>query len=1557
MAVPPSYGRVPIRNKPSYAYLPVSGHATAPGRAPLAGVHGASHPSTIEHVAGHVQAPAVHVTPPSYRAPGVIAPTYHGPVGHPSPAPAHVPPGALNIRAPIQQFHPEGKWRAEAGHLVQRALEANQRIPGNRIATPHIPIISGASPQTIQAALSESARIQNQHFRGQVPTRAAELAFHSALMGDPRNAQFVQATAHYLREANRLGGLRSSFQARVKGPTGEEGPGANVIDAAVKASQPLAAAHVQLAREGQRSYEREQAALERERTREEQRAERAPTPGRVSPKIGIVTPPSPISGLPGLAATGTAVRTLGLGALAAGATVPAGANKGPLGSTASELTQIAEWPYVAGFSLGKAGVEAATQGSLAPLGHLASSFGKAVSQGAVGQAVQGNWQGAAKAASEHRVMTALELAGLTSAAGRAAGAFARSPLLGPKPTVGPSIRSRIAPSIAYERDVGAAQAPAGRFQQRYSGDITRQLAQMALHRRAEKITQPETGRPLTVSERGGIQMPVLAPRRGREGRPGQEATLQQKLAHHIGAGAQAMEFQARERVNKRLTAIERRHARVPIPEVRGKDARALVHLVVSGTIKSPASFMADLRKEYEKTRGALGEHERAVAAGRESAYGTKEDLATAQENAAMLKRALSNPNVEAQRQLIVEQGRRIAEYLNEADRERVALGLQPFGEAERAKLTEYAIAHMDARWYTKAEHQAAEEAVLARGGSQAEADAVGGRSPEALAAYHLHAEQGAHSAQELKDARAELRASREAKAVGPLKSDQTKAAERELLKAEHGRQRILGRQASRRAREGGAASSAERKVLAGATTRVSEAKTALREAKATDQREQKPALEARVSSAKQRLRAAEAEHRLVRADREAHPLPPREENLRGPEGHQLTNAEIRAHARANGVEPDALAYAPHLIRTGSKRAFHKRFRPGSRPTTARFQRTGALQARGARAIGQDVLHQEAANKATAINLARAHDRIVREYGRRKPDGQMWNPKEANEAVDLLRKEGRGEWTPIRAYSTRNPVGVLAKISEAQQPQAALESAHQGIFRESRIDPGDTSTAGRNVVLVPSHLLEELEKLASPSNEGERFFQMLVGPFRRAVLPQPRWLAGNFIEPYFVRLPLSGAGINLPGLGMDVIAAKRVLASLKRSGDPRAKEAFRMIEAQQTRPGLFVGKQRAASTYRRAEDFTGRTASVVRAVERVGSIPAIHQVAWLVVKLTNGFFNINRAIETSAQYQAFGKSARRDIQDFTGSWFQSLRLGQRAVDEVARGLTDTPTQHRFMTEQHELLGKYDGWSPKMKWLVRTYAPFLPWTLAALRFVYWTLPAHHTVAFTGLMKLAQGVIKEWEAEHEEVKQANITGTLRDALKTEPGHYIDIARYTPYGATIPAARYGDLANLFSQFVPQASGATEAFSGRDPFGRTGQVPKTEATPKGEPTGAQKVRGGLAQFLESLVPGASTAKRLLEGGGTPYFTSDLASEIQRRIEGKGPLIKPGSVHGEAAWERTFNPFRATVLKASGGKAGAATTPAQELREARQALRESRGAVGATQAELREAREVLRKQR
>jgi hypothetical protein len=143
---------------------------------------------------------------------------------------------------------------------------------------------------------------------------------------------------------------------------------------------------------------------------------------------------------------------------------------------------------------------------------------------------------------------------------------------------------------------------------------------------------------------------------------------------------------------------------------------------------------------------------------------------------------------------------------------------------------------------------------------------------------------------------------------------------------------------------------------------------------------------------------------------------------------------------------------------------------------------------------------------------------------------------------------------------------------------------------------------------------------------------------------------------------------------------------------------------------------------------------------VAKVPATRQMFELSHKLGQvlmapgrAYFWVNRQlIERWAQKASLGRSARRDAVEFFGSWQKAVRFGEEAAQEAAKGLVNTPTQLRFLHEQQRLLGKYGDFSPRLRRAVQGPMPFLPWALNAARFVYWTMPVHHTILTSLLLK---------------------------------------------------------------------------------------------------------------------------------------------------------------------------------------------------------------------------------
>jgi hypothetical protein len=645
-----------------------------------------------------------------------------------------------------------------------------------------------------------------------------------------------------------------------------------------------------------------------------------------------------------------------------------------------------------------------------------------------------------------------------------------------------------------------------------------------------------------------------------------------------------------------------------------------------------------------------------------------------------------------------------------------------------------------------------------------------------------------------------------------------------------------------------------------------------------------------------------------------------------------------------------------------------------RPLDKAEARTGEAYRKGATETSAGLLRDQGVRQQVQLNQAHEQDRMIGEHGMRHPawakaqrgeqltpyekkvvaDGGYYTPKEALETADRLLKDNDEYVVPVRAHAAALSQETRRVIRENLQGPGGMDSLGQRMLNDRLVTDGDiTDRTSRNVVLMSGHLFDRLNDHLRPAGALQKFAQVLNRAFRYAVLPQFRWLTGNFVEPYLVRLTTKGSGVNVFGLGLDIAKSRTLAKRLRRSGDPRLRQLGLDLGAQ-TGHGLFVGS-RGSSARRGLQDFPNLDRSVQKAYGKVvQKLPVMESFGQTTRVLLRGgakavlaplklFFAVNRhVIERGALHAGTGGFIRDEIQQFTGSWLQTLRTSEKAWQEVEKGLVNTPTQHRLTDELHQLLGKYESWSPMMRAIVQGPAPFIPWMLNAVRFVYWTMPAGHSALSSVIVKAGQAVEDDWKKLHADTPP----GSLRQAIPNGRGGWVDLARYTPWGATVPVTE-GDLNAITDQFYPQAQGTVSALRGKDPFGRDLKVKPTAANPRGQASGGDKARIAVNQTLEALVPYLSTGRRLREGGATAYANSTLLH----------PKVKKDTAY-MSALRRTFDPFRPTYLKPPSSAKGAAKTAkalgldAADLHDLRQAAKAAGG--GLDKGDLEELRQLAR---
>jgi hypothetical protein len=1237
------------------------------------------------------------------------------------------------------------------------------------------------------------------------------------------------------------------------------------------------------------------------------------------------------------------------GAATALAPPPYAVRASPVASSiVRDLALLGTGPFVGGYQIGAAGVEAA-QGRTGRAQRLAKGTLTGLRESAPGQLVTGHPGRAAKAFGEHPLLSLLDFAALESTLGRSAGAVVRA---AGKP--GPGVRGRLADIGSTARSPLALghDAAAGVVNQRpYSKDLNRKAVQVFLDSRRRKLGDE------TV-------------RRGRRDVPVRQAHSELGLKHLANRRGDmvAGRWNAAERVEREKAGVEGTTPSRPgavvrntqaqvmggerVTGVKGRHARDVVALAMQGTITSAKHMRADLERYVARLDR---EHKARI--------GTKgfrhSEEARVNRKQARLARKLLDPRALRQAKAILSEAERHGRDSRRRDREKAGLGLAEQGRYGRAALETVALEHMGARHFTVDEHRALErEALVTERQAFARLDAAQAKGAPVSRVVRLR-----HDALAAREHRM-LVSGRPPEKIRAHEHWAREVARKDAvykrLSAQHAtlhakRQRLIGAQS---VRQGTRAAQAVRKGRAD-LKQVNE----------------------QIAALSKRMSRVKAEHRLARVKAERHGRPDISPAIRYGEdvpkevtdllggrraGQHLPNEDIEAFLRHRGRDPKTVGYLPHKGEAIGKRAYHKQARVGARGSEDKQVRTGSLYQRGGVRTTARVLQDAGVKQAVQINHAKQLDRFISEHvmlhpAARKADKGMpltaheekvvkqgggFTAEEAHEVSDRLWRDTGQRYVPVSLHPVVSE-NTREVIRGNYRGPGGMDSVGQRLLNDRIVTEGGAKGGQRNVGLVSGHLYDRMNEHLKPSGPLMRAAQVLNRAFRWSVLPQMRWLTGNFVEPYIFRLTPHGSGINIAGLGLDIAKSRQMLRRLKGSKDPRLRQAAHDMEANRL-GGLFVG-QRGATQRRGLEDFPTLDATAQRVYGKmVSRFPAVETFADVsrailsrggatLLAPLKAFFVTNRGIERGAQHAGEGHLLRDEIQELTGSWLQTLRTSEQAWKDAMAGRVDTPSQHQLLDQAHQLLGKYDSFSPRMRALVQGPAPFLPWMLNAARFVFWTMPVHHSALTAFLTKVDQSVNKTWTEQHANTPP----GSLRYAISNGKGGWIDLARYGPYGATIPAIAGSGLRDFKKQFYPQFGGVSAALSGQDPFGRTLKVQPTASNPKGAATVGDELGIAVWQGIESLVPYVSTVRRLQEGGGTAYANSTVLS----------PKTKPGSSHTNAP-TRTFWPFNATYLGPATGKvqplaAGASGLDAVDQHDLREAVGSSAGLDEVDREELR----------
>jgi hypothetical protein len=1457
-------------------------------------------------------------------------------------------------------------------HPAQRAAARRVTRAQRHVAArpmPHVPILQNPTRQQAQAAHDLISRAINRQVTGRTGTerqRSRDQIIRE-IQTDPRQRQIRTASSHYARALERRNSIviargsaptQTDVAASLRRIAGQAArlPGVKPLSSRPVATPSLAgtrAQHLEGLKQAALSYgSKDAGGLGLSRRSHEIRAGRAQTryarsrnqyKALAAPKSRVVgLGPASINVTPGVTAAGKA-----LGAALAQTSL----NVGDIGprtfakNTGRDIGLLATGPFTGGYEIAAGTLDAVRGRGTQRLQNLATG---------VGESVYNTFRHPIRSFHDDPLITALTFLGAEGAIGRVGGALARGAggtvesagLRGALARTGSEVRS----PVAYSADA----ARAGLKERRYSRNLIHKAVQVSNDARREPLLHPD-GSPVTVV-RQGREVPVLAPKGRGMGSTGEISRMGRKQGDFIAARQQAAEYGARDRAGHEFMVGR---ARGEFKGIKGQHAKDAVAMVAEGTITSERHFLTDLQAYRDMVSGEIARHE-----GGAQIFHSARELRDAKAQVARIDRMLADKRLHAQIPKIVAAGTEIGRRLVSHEKYAQVLGAMDPVRADRARLIHPAVLHMGAKHLTpeelRAEGRMGETGPSeGRSGHPPAPASPGPPTADELAALAMYRSSRGPAMNAL------LR-NREGNVVS-FEAIRKSGVEPKLRKAADDLDSLISKQeplprptAVYRGVDATAEGFEDWSVGSvhhdpGFTSVSHSAERAVYHAGGV-----KPILvEMDLPKGMKTLAGSVDEQELILPRGTSFRVVKREENaalpggrrgvrvtmepvararpavsdaalehgaLRDAQGRFLSNRDIEEVLRAKGRDPSTVAYLPPGAIGRS--AFHKRFTL-SRPTIAGagHTRTGEQFRRGLTTATAKNVREQGVRLAVTTQKVHGIDRTISEHGLTHPDGRYFTFKEATEYAKRLGEDTGEELIPVRAVPARASAHV-DELARGQQSPTSMENLTQRLFND-RLSP-DTASGAKNVVLMPASLVNQLARHAQSTHDIVKLFQWLNKPFRAAVLPQFRWLTGNFVEPFVVRLGAVGSGINLPGLAVDLRAASQVVKTGLRSDDPAVKRAAQEMQAQ-LGMGQFVGG-RGASVRRTLEEIPGHDAWG----PVVAKFPVVRQGLEMSRTLlkgamapANAFFGLNRIIENVANRAAFGHHVRADMRSLQGSWTKSLILGQKAAEEAARGLLNTSTQRRYADQMHELLGKYTGFNPTSRALFQTILPFVPWFLNAARFVFWTLPAHHPVKSAVLQQTAAVTQKDWEEIHRDTPPGN----LKYAIPNGKGGWIDIARYTPMGAFTEAVGSGgkDFSAFTGQILPQTSGATKALEGKDPFGRDLSAPPGE-TPN-------NVKVAVNSLGEALIPYAATIRRLREGGATGYSTSTALH----------PKTKPGTKHASAL-ARTFSPLNPTYLRApTGGGAGAPVDP-RAVRRAQRSAARAGGSDAAVERAIRRAR-------
>lgn len=386
---------------------------------------------------------------------------------------------------------------------------------------------------------------------------------------------------------------------------------------------------------------------------------------------------------------------------------------------------------------------------------------------------------------------------------------------------------------------------------------------------------------------------------------------------------------------------------------------------------------------------------------------------------------------------------------------------------------------------------------------------------------------------------------------------------------------------------------------------------------------------------------------------------------------------------------------------------------------------------------------------------------------------------------------------VKPKRPREGSGVIhATREEAQKVADAIKRAGHFDPKIVELDgatPGETS----GFAVVPREVAQRFNKqkvVGSSPAVGAVTLRVAGRQFRRTVLPtSPKWLGGQATEAAF-RAAVRGAGPT------SLLRGRKILKRIERE---HGKSVADEVRARTVGGGQFGASgpsgEFAGRSPTLAEEYAAhhgtRVGDIAEAATRFGAKPGVRHISGAYRRYTDFVFNkLNAPIEGVAKTALLGKAAK------TGPLMERrvIGLGEKAVGEAAKGLTNTSAQAELGRAIDRAYGRYSKFSPAMRETILHTTPFVPWLLNMGHFLGRVLPEDHPVK-TALMADLGQADKEWRKAHRQSLYGDHVPDFMLGAYPKGNRFVPVGRFGPFAP-------GDVTGAIGQQVlPQVVGPLE--------------------------------------------------------------------------------------------------------------------------------------------------------